>query len=281
MTINGLRAFQLQNKLANVRKQFIKWNKEVFGRIEKKIRTKQQLLQNLQDSIHILEGVRREEELREDLEDLLIKEEIKWTQKARCDWVVQGDRNTKYFQTVAKQRKAKNKIVSLRKDDGTLTKNFEEIESIMVSHFKNRFTETNPKSVQWILGELEQLPIPKLTHQQLIQLEQPLTDLEIELAIFQLGPHKSPGLDGIPAFFYQEYWSIVKQDILNSAHAFFHSGSMLKALNKTFITLILKVMMLEEVSQFRSISLCNVTYNVKTYMVYMLRTYVKFFIVTG
>ena len=281
MTINGLRAFQLQNKLANVRKQFIKWNKEVFGRVEKKIRTKQQLFQNLQDSIHILEGVRREEELREDLEDLLIKEEIKWAQKARCDWVVQGDRNTKYFQTVAKQRKAKNKIVSLRKDYGTLTKNFEEIESIMVSHFKNRFTETNPKSVQWILGELEQLPIPKLTHQQLIQLEQPLTDLEIELAIFQLGPHKSPGLDGIPAFFYQEYWSIVKQDILNSVHAFFHSGSMLKALNKTFITLIPKVMMLEEVSKFRSISLCNVTYNIRTYVVYMLRTYVKFFIVTS
>ena len=80
----------------------------------------------------------------------------------------------------------------------------------MISHFKDRFTETNPKSVQWILGELEHLPIPKLTHQQLIQLEKPLIDLEIELAIFQLGPHKSLGPDGIHAFFYQEYWNIVK-----------------------------------------------------------------------
>lgn len=101
----------------------------------------------MQDSIHTLEDVRKEEKLREDLEDLLIKEDIKWVQKARCDWVVQGDRNTKYFQTVVKQRRAKNRIVSLRKDDGTLTENFEEIESIIVSHFKDRFTETNPKSV--------------------------------------------------------------------------------------------------------------------------------------
>ena len=101
----------------------------------------------MQDSIHTLEDVRREEERREDLEDLLIKEDIKWAQKARCDWVVQGDRNTKYFQIVVKQRRAKNRIVSLRKDDGTLTENFEEIESITVSYFKNRFTETNPKSV--------------------------------------------------------------------------------------------------------------------------------------
>ena len=101
----------------------------------------------MQDSIHTLEDVRREEERREDLEDLLIKEDIKWAQKARCDWVVQGDRNTKYFQIVVKQRRAKNRIVSLRKDDGTLTENFEEIESITVSHFKNKFIETNPKSV--------------------------------------------------------------------------------------------------------------------------------------
>ena len=89
----------------------------------------------MQDSIHTLEDVRREEELREDLEDLLIKEDIKWAQKARCDWVVQGDRNTNYFQTVVKQRRAKNRIVSLRKDDGTLTENFEEIESITVLRY--------------------------------------------------------------------------------------------------------------------------------------------------
>jgi len=37
---------------------------------------------------------------------------------------------------------------------------------------------------------------------------------------------------------------------------------MLKALNKTFITLIHKVMMPKEVSQFRPISLCYVTYKI-------------------
>ena len=57
---------------------------------------------------------------------------------------------------------------------------------------------------------------------------------------------------------------MVKQDIFNSTQDFFHSGSLLKALNKTFIILIPKVSVLEEVTQFRPISFCNVTYKIIT-----------------
>jgi hypothetical protein len=45
-------------------------------------------------------------------------------------------------------------------------------------------------------------------------------------------------------------------------HAFFHSGFLLKSLNYSFITLIPKTPTPEIVSQFRPISLCNVTYKI-------------------
>ena len=80
--------------------------------------------------------------------------------------------------------------------------------------------------------------------------------------MFQLGPHKAPGLDGIPAFFYQEYWSTVKSDVINIVQAFFHSGSLFRSLNHTFITLIPKVTYPKEVTHFRPISLCNVLYKI-------------------
>ena len=91
---------------------------------------------------------------------------------------------------------------------------------------------------------------------------EPVTIKEIESTVFQLGPSKAPGPNGFPAFFYQKFWQIVKQDVCNSVQAFFHSGSLLKSLNQTYLTLIPKVTFLEFVSQFRPISLCNVIYKI-------------------
>lgn len=175
-----------------------------------------------------MRDVKKEKKFREEIENLMAKEEILWAQKARSDWIVQGDRNTKYFQTIVKQRRARNRILHLKSENGNLTDNIDEIEMILVGHFRDRFTETNPRTIQSILEELESLPVPKLDQQQQFQLDKPIADAEIELAVFQLGPHKSPSPDGILAFFYKEYWNIVKHDILNSVHAFFHSGSLLK-----------------------------------------------------
>lgn len=192
------------------------------------------------------------------------REEIKWAQKARSNWVVQGDRNTKYFQTVVNQRRARNRITLLKKEGGSITNNIEEIEDLLIQHFKDRFFESNSNSFESILDKLNTPPIPKLSQQQVQQMDSPVSNDEIEMAVFQFGGHNALGPDGIPAFFFQEYWAVVKQDICNSTKAFFHSGSLLKSLNKTFITLIPKVCVPEKVHQFRPISLCNVAYKIIT-----------------
>ena len=95
--------------------------------MEKEIKNQQQMLQEIQNSIQTIADLRRERELREELENLMIREEITRAQKARSDWIVQGDRNTKYFQIVVKQRRARSRILHLKIVDGNTTKDLKVI----------------------------------------------------------------------------------------------------------------------------------------------------------
>lgn len=116
----GSRAFQLKNKLSNVGKEVFGQNKKVFGRVECEIKLKQAQLQNIQNSINSVEDVRKEKAIREEPEVLLNREELLWAQKARSDWTLLGDRNTRFFQTAVKQRRARSRILHSKDRDGNL-----------------------------------------------------------------------------------------------------------------------------------------------------------------
>ena len=88
--------------------------------------------------------------------------------------------------------------------------------------FKSSYEDTTLLSVDSILSELQSYDIPKLSHQQCLDMSRPVTSWEIRDSIFQLGPHKTPGPDGIPTFFYQQYCEFVKTDVVNTIQAFFH-----------------------------------------------------------
>ena len=180
-----------------------------------------------------------------------------WAQKARCDWTLFADRNKRYFQTIVKQRRAKSRILHIKDREGDLTDKIDEIEDILVNHFKFSYEDPNSNSVDSILHELQSLHILELSTQRCYDLNRPITSIEIDDVVFQLEPHKAPGLDGIPTFFFQEYWSTVKTDIINTVQAFFHLGSLFKPLNHTYITLIPKYPYPNDVTHFRPISLCN------------------------
>lgn len=153
-----------------------------------------------------------------------------WAQKARSNWI-HGDRNTRFYQTVFKQRRARNRKVHLKSANGVCVENLEEIEHLLVEHFQGQYHEFEDRDVHSILQELGTLPLPKLNQSQQQHLDRLVTDEEIEWAVYQLNPQKSPESDGIPAFFYQEFWSLIRQDVLNYVHAFLHSGTLLKSLN--------------------------------------------------
>ena len=76
----------------------------MFGKVERDIKLKQDQLLQIQNSISTIEDVRLERSFRNDLEEFLNREVLMWAQKARSNWILQGDRNIKFFQTVVRQR---------------------------------------------------------------------------------------------------------------------------------------------------------------------------------
>ena len=95
-----------------------------------------------------------------------------------------------------------------------------------------------------------------------VQLDREFTIEEVEVAIKQMAPLKSPCLDGMPPLFYQNYWSLIGSDVTHSILHYLNSGVLPQSLCHSFITLIPKVKNPEYVSQFRPMSLSNVLYRI-------------------
>ena len=66
----------------------------------------------------------------------------------------------------------------------------------------------------------------------------------------------------MPPLFYQSFWEKIGPDVSEAVLSCLNSGTLLKSINHTFITLIPKVNNPETIMEFRPISLCNVIYKI-------------------
>lgn len=111
---------------------------------------------------------------------------------------------------------------------------------------------------QGILDLMEPLVTPDMNS----KLLEDFSDEEIGNALFQIGPLKAPGPDGLPARFFQRNWGTIKTEIIGAVKHFFKEGFIPEGANDTIIALIPKSKNADDLKDFRPISLCNVIYKV-------------------
>jgi len=108
--------FILNTKLKNLKHKLKIWNKQVFGNIHDYVNEAEKNLDNIHnqiqssghaDDLHNLEKLAHLK-----LDDALNKQNIFWHEKAQLSWHVDGDRNTKYFQSFQNQEQNKNYLFS-------------------------------------------------------------------------------------------------------------------------------------------------------------------------
>jgi hypothetical protein len=87
------------------------------------------------------------------------------------------------------------------------------------------------------------------------------TEDEVKKAVFQMEHNKTSGPDGFPAKFHQNFWEIIKSDLLE-LFTFLHAGQFeLFHLNFGEIILLPKIKEAERIQQYRPICLLNVSFN--------------------
>ncbi|XP_062167008.1 uncharacterized protein LOC133873303 [Alnus glutinosa] len=83
---------------------------------------------------------------------------------------------------------------------------------------------------------------------------------EINQALAQIHPLKSPGPDGFGVSFYQHHWGIIRDHVRAATLHSLNGGTFDSAINETFIARIPKSPTASSISEYQHISLCNVLY---------------------
>lgn len=167
-----------------------------------------------------------------------------------CYWLKNGDNNTKFFHSFSSGRVARNSVISLTHDSGLITRE-QDIQKAFFQHMQSTLGEATatlrlkPKSLYPEEIDLTQLGLPFLEE-------------EVAKAVCQLAKNKASGPDGIPNKFLQEYWPIIKKDIMAIVNLFYNHDLDLSDSNRANIIMIPKKEVACVVQDFRPISVINV-----------------------
>ncbi|RVX23461.1 Transposon TX1 uncharacterized 149 kDa protein [Vitis vinifera] len=192
-----------------------------------------------------------------ELEELILREEIHWRQKAKVKWVKDGDCNSKLFHKVANGRRNKNFIKFLENERGLVLDNSESIIEEILLYFKKLYS--SPPGESWRVEGIDWSPI---SEESASRLDSPFSEEEIFNAIFQLDRDKAPTPDGFTITVFQACWDVIKDDLVRVFAEFRSSRIINQNTNASFIVLLPKKNRSKKISDFRPISLITCLYKV-------------------
>ncbi len=181
-----------------------------------------------------------------------------WKQRAKSKHLYSMDIISNYFHRVATGRRSRKIVKTFTTRNGVQITSEEEIRAQIKAEMEDRFLHSSI-NLNKLKSQLD-LISNQVSIEDNKDLIRGVLNMEIKNAIFDMGSEKSPGLDGMPAGFYQKYWNVIGPTVIKDVKDFFRSGKILKQVNHTFITLIQKIDNTSSLNHFRPISLCTTIY---------------------
>ena len=194
--------------------------------------------------------------LRREINNLLDDEELYWGQRSKAHWLRKGDKNTKFFHAQASERRKQNTILGLWNNNGVWSDENESLVQVATSYFEALYTTSNLSNIEETTTAILTRVIEKMN----TELAKDFTREEMVAALKQIHPTKALGPNGMSAMFYQKYWSIISDSVVNIVLNVLNHNLLIGDLNKTNIALVPKTKNPKRMTKFRLISLCNVIY---------------------
>lgn len=87
----------LTTKLGICGNKISQWNKESIGSVKEKLNKLKGNLEDLRKQERTVETVLEEQKISNEFDEWCFRDELIWKQRSRCDWLKEGDKNTKFF----------------------------------------------------------------------------------------------------------------------------------------------------------------------------------------
>jgi hypothetical protein len=179
-------------------------------------------------------------------EQTLTKLTDSYVQRAKKQWVKDGDRNTTFFHHAIVKRRRRNTIASIKDEYDVLQFTPDQISNTFVNYFRSIFASPNANNGRPQGNQDYTYSIPD--------------EQEIWETLKDMKRNASPGPDGFNVEFYIATWGWLRQDVVQLVRNFFQTGIMPAHINDTHIALIPKKLVPLVPADYRPISLCNVIY---------------------
>ena len=142
-------------------------------------------------------------------------------------WSQKGDKMSKLFFDVVTPRPRKFQMGALKRDDGTLATDLDEMRELASRYYEQLLsTDEVSQNVLAMRGIVFGTTKPCVTNRMVQTLLCPFSSSEVLQALKSLGSEVFPGEDGLIRDVFLQYWDIIADDLTSAFQIIFYSGAM-------------------------------------------------------